>query len=55
LFGTAVNAERKWPDQYGVLGDYVPNGFLKQVAFPFTWRSSLSEIPPPPPAQKNAK
>ncbi len=47
LFGTAVNAERKWPDQYGVLGDYVPNGFFKQVAFPFTWRDSP---PPPPPA-----
>ncbi|MBC7624596.1 MAG: sterol desaturase family protein [Aeromicrobium sp.] len=44
LFGTAVNAERKWPVQYGVLGDYVPNGFLKQVGFPFTWRSSA---PPP--------
>jgi sterol desaturase/sphingolipid hydroxylase (fatty acid hydroxylase superfamily) len=51
LFGTAVNAERKWPDQYGVLGDYVPNGFLKQVAFPFTWKDS----PPPPPGQKKTK
>ena len=39
LFGTAVNAERKWPEKYGVLGDYVPSGFLKQVGFPFTWRS----------------
>ena len=37
LFGTAVNAERKWPEKYGVLGDYVPNGFVKQVGFPFTW------------------
>jgi sterol desaturase/sphingolipid hydroxylase (fatty acid hydroxylase superfamily) len=38
LFGTAVKADRKWPDQYGVVGDYVPNGFWKQVKFPFTWK-----------------
>ena len=36
LFGTAVHAERKWPDNYGVLGDYVPEGFLKQLVFPFS-------------------
>jgi sterol desaturase/sphingolipid hydroxylase (fatty acid hydroxylase superfamily) len=45
LFGTAVNSERKWPERYGVLGDYVPNGFVKQQLFPFTWKSD----PPPPP------
>ncbi|MEO8151458.1 MAG: sterol desaturase family protein [Rhizobacter sp.] len=39
LFGTAVKADRKWPDQYGVVGDYVPNGFWKQLKFPFTWRA----------------
>lgn len=38
LFGTAVQSDRKWPDQYGVLGDYVPNGFFKQLKFPFTWK-----------------
>ncbi|MBC7956265.1 MAG: sterol desaturase family protein [Cytophagales bacterium] len=38
LFGTAVKADRKWPDQYGVVGDYVPNGFWKQLKFPFTWK-----------------
>lgn len=38
LFGTAVKSDREWPEHYGVLGDYVPNGFLKQVAFPFTWK-----------------
>ena len=37
-FGTAVKADREWPESYGVLGDYVPNGFLKQLAFPFTWK-----------------
>ena len=38
LFGTAVTADRKWPNQYGVVGDYVPNGFWKQFLFPFTWK-----------------
>ncbi|HYJ97743.1 MAG TPA: sterol desaturase family protein [Burkholderiaceae bacterium] len=37
-FGTAVKADREWPESYGVLGDYVPNGFLKQLVFPFTWK-----------------
>jgi sterol desaturase/sphingolipid hydroxylase (fatty acid hydroxylase superfamily) len=38
LFGTAVKSDRKWPDRYGVVGDYVPDGFWKQVKFPFTWK-----------------
>ena len=38
LFGTAVKSDREWPAQYGVLGDYVPNGFWKQVKFPFVWK-----------------
>lgn len=38
LFGTAVQSERAWPQHYGVKGDYVPNGFWRQLAFPFTWR-----------------
>lgn len=38
LFGTAVKSSKLWPKDYGVLGDYVPNGFWKQVAFPFTWK-----------------
>ena len=38
LFGTAVQSDRKWPQQYGVVGDYVPNGFWKQVMFPFRWK-----------------
>ena len=40
LFGTAVQSDRKWPDRYGVQGDYVPDGFLKQLAFPFVWKKS---------------
>jgi sterol desaturase/sphingolipid hydroxylase (fatty acid hydroxylase superfamily) len=38
LFGTAVKSTKLWPEQYGVLGDYVPNGFWKQVKFPFVWK-----------------
>ena len=38
LFGTAVKSDREWPEHYGVLGDYVPNGFLRQLAFPFRWK-----------------
>ncbi len=43
LFGTAVTADRKWPERYGVLGDYVPNGFLPQQTFPFTHVSTERE------------
>ena len=39
LFGTAVQSDRVWPAHYGVVGDYVPNGFWKQLLFPFTWKS----------------
>lgn len=39
LFGTAVQSDRQWPDRYGVQGDYVPDGFLKQTAFPFVWKN----------------
>ena len=38
LFGTAVKSEREWPEHYGVLGDYVPNGFGRQLVFPFVWK-----------------
>jgi sterol desaturase/sphingolipid hydroxylase (fatty acid hydroxylase superfamily) len=38
LFGTAVCSDKMWPDRYGVLGDYVPDGFIKQLKFPFVWK-----------------
>jgi sterol desaturase/sphingolipid hydroxylase (fatty acid hydroxylase superfamily) len=38
LFGTAVKSDREWPARYGVVGDYVPNGFWKQFKFPFVWK-----------------
>ncbi|WP_236604125.1 sterol desaturase family protein [Sandaracinus amylolyticus] len=45
LFGTAVTADRKWPNRYGVVGDYVPLGFLKQLAFPFVGSTESRERP----------
>ena len=36
LFGTAVKSDRRFPDKYGVLGDYMPEGFAKQQLFPFS-------------------
>jgi sterol desaturase/sphingolipid hydroxylase (fatty acid hydroxylase superfamily) len=38
LFGTAVKSDRRFPEKYGVLGDYMPAGFVKQQMFPFTYR-----------------
>lgn len=35
LFGTAVQSDKVWPDNYGVVGDYVPPGLLAQSLFPF--------------------
>lgn len=39
LFGTAVRTKEKagkhMPDKYGVIGDYVPEGFINQQMFPF--------------------
>lgn len=36
LFGTAVKSSNKFPEKYGVVGDYVPDGFVRQQMFPFT-------------------
>ena len=38
LFGTAADPDREWPESYGIDGNYVPDGFLRQTAFPFTWK-----------------
>ena len=35
LFGTAVKSEKKFPEHYGVVGDYMPDGFINQQLFPF--------------------
>ena len=43
LFGTAVQADRKWPDKYGVVGDYVPPSFFGQQAFPFVGSTEIKD------------
>jgi sterol desaturase/sphingolipid hydroxylase (fatty acid hydroxylase superfamily) len=50
IFGTAVKSDRKFPEQYGVLGDYMPHGFVKQQMFPFVFREKIAETPQTPPA-----
>ncbi|MBY0572206.1 MAG: sterol desaturase family protein [Undibacterium sp.] len=35
LFGTAVRGQNGFPEKYGVQGDYMPDGFVKQQMFPF--------------------
>ncbi|MBC7473007.1 MAG: sterol desaturase family protein [Candidatus Sericytochromatia bacterium] len=40
IFGSAISREkmgnRKFPEKYGVVGDYVPSGFINHQIFPFT-------------------
>jgi sterol desaturase/sphingolipid hydroxylase (fatty acid hydroxylase superfamily) len=60
LFGTAVTANRAWPDRYGVVGDYVPEGFFRQFLFPFFGSTEsreerrMSKAPIPPPEDPRA-
>ena len=35
LFGTAVKSEKRLPEKYGVVGDYMPDGWAAQQTFPF--------------------
>ena len=35
LFGTAIKGQTGFPEKYGVVGDYMPDGFTKQFMFPF--------------------
>ena len=36
LFGTAIKGQKGFPEKYGVQGDYMPDGFVKQQKFPFS-------------------
>jgi len=38
LFGTEARPQRPWPERYGVVGDYVPDGFFRQLVFPLVWK-----------------
>lgn len=35
LFGTAIKGQTGFPEKYGVQGDYMPDGYMKQFMFPF--------------------
>jgi lathosterol oxidase len=35
LFGTAYLPGDRWPDAYGIAGDPVPEGYLRQLVYPF--------------------
>jgi sterol desaturase/sphingolipid hydroxylase (fatty acid hydroxylase superfamily) len=35
VFGTAIKGQQGFPEKYGVQGDYMPDGFVKQQLFPF--------------------
>ena len=39
IFGSAVKGQEEWPEEYGVVGDYVPDGLVKQQIFPFLKQS----------------
>jgi len=42
IFGTAVKVpkHKPFPERYGVVGDYMPDGFVNQQMFPFRARAS---------------
>jgi sterol desaturase/sphingolipid hydroxylase (fatty acid hydroxylase superfamily) len=46
LFGTAVKSKNQFPERYGVVGDYMPEGFIKQQLFPFRGKKATDETPP---------
>lgn len=46
LFGTAVKSTKKFPQRYGVVGDYMPDGFVRQQLFPFRGNKASAEPPP---------
>lgn len=35
IFGTAIKGQQGFPARYGVVGDYMPEGFVNQQLFPF--------------------
>ncbi|MDB4989693.1 MAG: fatty acid hydroxylase [Myxococcaceae bacterium] len=44
LFGTKVQSEQAFPAAYGVVGDFMPEGFVRQQLFPF--RKKPEALPP---------
>ena len=39
LFGTQHLPADEWPDDYGIHGDPVPEGYARQLAYPFVGAS----------------
>jgi sterol desaturase/sphingolipid hydroxylase (fatty acid hydroxylase superfamily) len=54
IFGTAVKSDKRFPEEYGVLGDYMPHGFVKQQLFPFVFREKQQPGAQPTPAEPPA-
>jgi len=46
LFGTAVTSDKKWPERYGVVGSYIPDGYWRQFLFPFVGSTRSKENKP---------
>jgi sterol desaturase/sphingolipid hydroxylase (fatty acid hydroxylase superfamily) len=44
LFGTAVKSGKRLPEKYGVVGDYMPDGWRAQQAFPFRAKPTRSSF-----------
>ncbi|MDB4985199.1 MAG: fatty acid hydroxylase, partial [Myxococcaceae bacterium] len=44
LFGNKVKSEQAFPEAYGVVGDFMPEGFVRQQLFPF--RKKPQALPP---------
>ncbi|MPV71373.1 sterol desaturase family protein [Burkholderia sp. BE17] len=44
IFGTTVKSKRAFPEKYGVVGDYVPDGFIKQQRFPFRRDNTRTDV-----------
>lgn len=50
LFGTDIkNPSRQFPEKYGVVGTYMPDGFLNQQSAPFRqlWKKAVTKKPAP--------
>ncbi len=41
VLGTAVINQNEWPEKYGVVGDNVPTGMIKQQLYPFLHQKKL--------------
>jgi hypothetical protein len=42
-----VKSDRRFPKEYGVLGDYMPRGFIRQQLFPFVFREPKAPLQEP--------